>query len=1206
MCYIYTIFLLTNPNQMLKKLLVSTLILLNFHLSSFAQYCTTGLHPDCSSDYISAVSIAGTTLSSSSVCNNTTDGYFLFTGASNTATLTTGFSYTFSVTALNSSIISIWIDFNQDQSFDASEWTQVTTASNAGLASSVIIPIPSSALNGITRMRVRSRATSNPNGAGDACTGFGSGECEDYNITISGGTTGTGCIATSMYPASAITGPSVNGTSVVITPSTGSCNYSGEYSVVSINAGNYTLTSSISTDYFTVVNASTLAVVATGMQPLTFTAAASGSYQCHIFKDIACTLESVCRGVTITKNGVASTPPTVTSTAASAITTNSATCGGNVTSAGTATVTARGICFSLSANPTISNSTVASGSGTGVFSANLTGLISSTLYHYRAYATSSVGTSYGADLTFTTTAPVGCIATGQYPSGIVAGPTANGQTVVVTATSVTCNYSGEYGEISLGIGTYTLTSSTVTDYFTVTNLSNVILFNGMQPLTFSISVAGTYRSHIFSSNACIADNNCRGVSITKNSSSVPPVVSTTAATAITAGGATSGGNVTSAGSAAVTARGVCYGTSANPTIAGTKVVSGSGTGVFTANLTGLATGTLYHTRAYATSTAGTAYGADLTFTTVAQALPSVSTTTATAINTTTASSGGNVTSIGGSAVTSRGVCYATTTNPTLANTVLSGGSGAGIFTSSLVGLNPNTTYYVRAYATNTAGTAYGNQITFTTANPTPPSVLTIAATAVSYFTATTSGNVTSIGTAAVTDRGICYSTTPSPTTANAHISNGTGTGTFTIYLSGLAGSTTYHYRAYATNSVGTTYGADLTFTTLNPCINSTEVYLTNLAFVDAVTANQYSTYFNTYLTPNAQGLPGLPGTINPNPANPYNFVNPGPPIRFKAKCYNNKTNGTSIVSGLCKLRTTDPNITITDSTAGLNNVGWHNEAWSTDEFEFSVSNTVFTSYTAYVEVVVVEGPNSYYTKCIPIPIRAFALASLNVDDDNNPDSFGNSNGVAENTETVEFLPYINNASTFSASYVAGFVENYDYLSNVSIWSNHPGSSGNVYAQGWWNYSFAQPQPIPAGTTNTQPEYDFVFDYTYPFTYQFNLHLIMAAGFNLLNSPNNLTLMRETTYLPFNSAYPAIPPTGVKAVSSSVETTVYPNPFNNEISVVSKAGLTHSKYTITNALGMIVAEGKLEAEKSTLNLEHLATGLYTLNIVGQASIKISKK
>ncbi|MFA6924630.1 MAG: hypothetical protein WC223_10295 [Bacteroidales bacterium] len=90
------------------------------------------------------------------------------------------------------------------------------------------------------------------------------------------------------------------------------------------------------------------------------------------------------------------------------------------------------------------------------------------------------------------------------------------------------------------------------------------------------------------------------------------------------------------------------------------------------------------------------------------------TTFVTDITTITATSGGTVASDGGNAVTAYGVCWATTTNPTIANSKTVDGSGVGSFISNITGLTSGTTYYVRAYATNGAGTSYGNQVSFTT------------------------------------------------------------------------------------------------------------------------------------------------------------------------------------------------------------------------------------------------------------------------------------------------------------------------------------------------------------------------------------------------------------------------------------------------------------------------------------------------------------
>ncbi len=95
----------------------------------------------------------------------------------------------------------------------------------------------------------------------------------------------------------------------------------------------------------------------------------------------------------------------------------------------------------------------------------------------------------------------------------------------------------------------------------------------------------------------------------------PPTVSTTAVTSVTETTAASGGEISSEGTSAVTARGVCWGTTANPTIADSKTSDGTGTGSFTSTISGLAPGTPYHVRAYATNAEGTAYGADVTFTT---------------------------------------------------------------------------------------------------------------------------------------------------------------------------------------------------------------------------------------------------------------------------------------------------------------------------------------------------------------------------------------------------------------------------------------------------------------------------------------------------------------------------------------------------------------------------------------------------------------
>ncbi len=194
-------------------------------------------------------------------------------------------------------------------------------------------------------------------------------------------------------------------------------------------------------------------------------------------------------------------------------------------------------------------------------------------------------------------------------------------------------------------------------------------------------------------------------------------VTTAEVTDITSNSAACGGNVTSDGGTDVTARGIVWGVFENPTVdnhAG-KTSDGSGTGEFASNLTELSPGTKYYVRAYATNNEGVSYGNQVEFTTDAR-LAIVTTKEVTDIKYYTAKSGGVVIDDGGEEVTARGIVWSIFENPTVDNHdgKTSDGFGTGIFTSNLSGLDPGTTFYVRAYATNKTGTAYGDEKSFNT------------------------------------------------------------------------------------------------------------------------------------------------------------------------------------------------------------------------------------------------------------------------------------------------------------------------------------------------------------------------------------------------------------------------------------------------------------------------------------------------------------
>lgn len=294
--------------------------------------------------------------------------------------------------------------------------------------------------------------------------------------------------------------------------------------------------------------------------------------------------------------------------------------------------------------------------------------------------------------------------------------------------------------------------------------------------------------------------------------SVNPMVTTTAITGITVNSAVGGGNVMSDSGSAVTARGICWNTAQNPTLSNSHTNDGTGTGGFSSLLTGLLFHRTYYVRAYATNSAGTRYGSQVSFMTAA-GLPVVTTSSISGITSNSASGGGNVTADSGATVTARGICWSTSENPTDADSKTTNGTGTGSFTSSITGLSPLTTYYVRAYAANSLGTVYGSQVNFTTNAIGPPTVSTASISNITTTTASGGGNVTADGGATVTARGICWSTSQNPTITDLHTSDGTGTGSFTSSIGSLSPSTTYYVKAYATNSMGTAYGGQVSLAT---------------------------------------------------------------------------------------------------------------------------------------------------------------------------------------------------------------------------------------------------------------------------------------------------------------------------------------------------------------------------------------------------------
>ncbi len=505
----------------------------------------------------------------------------------------------------------------------------------------------------------------------------------------------------------------------------------------------------------------------------------------------------------------AATIPIIASTTApSLITQISASSGGLITNSGASNITSRGVCYSnTSTNPTIANSKTNDGTGTGQFTSSLTNLAPNTIYYIRAYATNGVGTAYGDAKSFRTTSAT---------IPVVSSTTA-ASFITLTSAISGGNVTSESGATVTSRGVCWSNATSTPTTLNSKTMDGIGLGTFTSSLT-SLAPGTTYYVRAYATNS-VGTAYGSTISFSTVSPTIPTGVTTNTISSITQTAGIGGGNSSSDGGATITARGVCWSnTTSSPTITNSKTVDGSGVGSFTSSLSGLTTNTTYYVRAYATNSVGTAYGAYQIFKTAAATVPSgIITTTISSITQTTASSGGSVSNDGGATITAKGVCWSNTTStPTINNSITNNGAGAGTFSSSLTGLTSNTTYYVRAYATNSAGTSYGSVQSFTTLSATiPTGVTTNSISSTTQTTASGGGAVSSDGGAAITSRGVCWSnTTSSPTVTNSKTVDGSGIGSFTSSLSGLTANTTYYVRAYATNSAGTSYGSVQPFTTL--------------------------------------------------------------------------------------------------------------------------------------------------------------------------------------------------------------------------------------------------------------------------------------------------------------------------------------------------------------------------------------------------------
>ena len=490
---------------------------------------------------------------------------------------------------------------------------------------------------------------------------------------------------------------------------------------------------------------------------------------------------------------------------------------GSVVTPASEAVVAYGFCWSTSSNPDFtSNSGLSSSLTGGSFSLKIGSLSPSTTYHYRAFATSVSGTYWGDDLTFT--------------SLNLVVPTLNTiNPVTVSTTSVQSGgnilEAGGSAILEKGIAYSTSSNPTISG-------THVVSSSISSPFTAIIPNIQSNTIYYIRSYATNGTGVGYGNEVVFNSNTIYlPNISTVDITSVQYTSATSGGDIdNSAIGLSVTAKGLCWSTSPSPTVNNSQLTTGNTTvSDYSLTMNNLLPNTTYYVRAFYQSGVNYMYGNELSFTTLAMTLPTVTTTDASGITTTSANIGGIVTDNGGSTIISKGVCWSTSANPTIASSVAMGSGSGNNFFVTLSSLSPTSTYYARAFATNSTGTAYGNQIVFVPNGlPLLNTVLPVVGTKPMLVEGTSyngGGFVSEEGSSSVNTRGICWSTSNNnPTTADNIVAAGSGVGGFTGSLPNVTGcGTTYYYRAYATNSYGTSYGSVLSINSGWPLVSAVTV-----------------------------------------------------------------------------------------------------------------------------------------------------------------------------------------------------------------------------------------------------------------------------------------------------------------------------------------------------------------------------------------------
>lgn len=490
---------------------------------------------------------------------------------------------------------------------------------------------------------------------------------------------------------------------------------------------------------------------------------------------------------------------------------------GSIDAVGSPKYTEKGFVYSnVNTVPSTSDKTVSvTGTSSGSYYANISGLALNKTYYVRAYAKNETGIVYSAKTVNFSTAPtkptvsmraitnvdrtkLSALLQGNIDSPGVPKYTEKG--FVYSATNSTPSLNDSFIKVSgTCSGSYEIT------------LTGLSLGKTYYVRAYAINAGGT----VYSSTALKFD--LQGTT---------PVVSISEADNINLSSltATLHGSVDEVGFPAITERGFVYSDVNKVPTTSDKIVNVTGTtaGSYYANITGLSLNKTYYIRAFARNESGVVYSSKTVSFSTAPTKPTVTMRTITNVDLDKLSAvfQGNIDNLGNPPYTEKGFVYSTTNSTPSLNdvSIKVAGSNSGTYEIALTGLTLGKTYYVRAYATNAGGTAYSSTVVSFSTIPTKPTVSIRAASNIDYsnLSAKLQASIDNVGVPAYTEKGFVYSSSsnnPSLTNGTVIQVDGTSSGYYETIATGLEYNKTYYVTAYAKNVGGVSYSSVISFDT---------------------------------------------------------------------------------------------------------------------------------------------------------------------------------------------------------------------------------------------------------------------------------------------------------------------------------------------------------------------------------------------------------